>query len=68
MRTQLVQLICKGYMRCLKWAAHIIPMPRPTLFLGDDASKEMTKSIGLFGIERIMHCSVFVNLVAMFGN
>ncbi|PID42147.1 MAG: alcohol dehydrogenase [Proteobacteria bacterium] len=44
----------KAYMGALKVAAKVIPMPKPTLFMGEDSSLELCESIAQMGTKKIL--------------
>ncbi|MBL4911985.1 iron-containing alcohol dehydrogenase [Shewanella schlegeliana] len=54
----------KGYMKALKLAAKIIPMPKPTLFTGAGSSLELCEAIAYMGMKRVLIVtdSVLINL------
>lgn len=54
MRSQLLLLMHKAYIKALKFAADIIPIPKPTLFQGKDSHKQLCHSISLLGIKRVL--------------
>ncbi len=54
MRSKLLLLMHKAYIKALKLAAVIIPIPKPTLFLGKESHKQLCQSISLLGIKRVL--------------
>ncbi len=44
----------KAYMGALKVAAKVIPMPKPTLFTGEDSSLELCESIAQMGTKKLL--------------
>ncbi len=42
------------YMKALKFAASVIPMPKPVLFLGQDSSLELCHAIGHVGKRKVL--------------
>ncbi|WP_028021519.1 iron-containing alcohol dehydrogenase [Enterovibrio calviensis] len=44
----------KGYMKALKIAASVIPIPRPTLFAGADSTEQMCEAIGLMNLGKLL--------------
>lgn len=47
-------LVYKTYMKALKIAARIIPIPRPTLFSGANSSEQLCEAIGLMNIGKLL--------------
>ncbi|ABZ76449.1 iron-containing alcohol dehydrogenase [Shewanella halifaxensis HAW-EB4] len=47
-------LAYKGYMKALKLAAKIIPMPKPTLFTGEGSSLELCDAMAHMGMKRVL--------------
>ncbi len=50
----LAKAVHKTYMKALKVAARIIPIPRPTLFSGADSAVELCDAIGLMNIGKLL--------------
>ncbi|MEZ8142935.1 iron-containing alcohol dehydrogenase [Enterovibrio sp. FF113] len=44
----------KGYMKALKVAARVIPIPRPTLFAGADSTEQLCEAIGLMNLGKLL--------------
>ncbi|CAM3305545.1 hypothetical protein VIOR103205_16090 [Vibrio ordalii] len=44
----------KLYMKVLKLAAAILPISKPTLFIGKESLKQLCYSVSLMGIERVL--------------
>ncbi|WP_299789426.1 iron-containing alcohol dehydrogenase [uncultured Shewanella sp.] len=44
----------KRYMKLLKLAARVIPMPKPTLFTGSGSSLELCEAMALMGTQRVL--------------
>lgn len=54
MPTQIQLFGYKSYMKALKVAAKVIPMPKPTLFTGVGSSIELCEAISLIGIKKLL--------------
>lgn len=54
MPTRLQLFGYKSYMKALKIAAKIVPMPKPTLFTGADSSIELCEAISLIGTKKLL--------------
>ncbi len=46
--------VYKSYMKALKIAARVIPIPRPTLFSGANSSEQLCEAIGLMHIGKLL--------------
>ncbi|CZF83270.1 Alcohol dehydrogenase 2 [Grimontia celer] len=50
----LVKATHKGYMKALKIAARVIPIPRPTLFTGAESAEQLCEAISLMNLGKLL--------------
>ncbi|CZF86299.1 iron-containing alcohol dehydrogenase [Grimontia marina] len=50
----LVKATHKGYMKALKIAARVIPIPRPTLFTGAESAEQLCEAISLMSLGKLL--------------
>ncbi|MDD1781093.1 iron-containing alcohol dehydrogenase [Enterovibrio sp. ZSDZ35] len=54
MSEQVSLFLHKTYMKALKIAARVIPIPRPTLFTGADSAEQLCEAIGLMNFKKLL--------------
>ncbi|MGF1721371.1 iron-containing alcohol dehydrogenase [Vibrio kyushuensis] len=54
MEQRLYYLLHKIYMRVLKIAAKILPITKPTLFLGKDSLTQLCHSVSIMGVDKVL--------------
>ncbi|CCN50554.1 putative Alcohol dehydrogenase [Vibrio nigripulchritudo MADA3029] len=54
MQSQLLLILHKAYIKALKVAAAVVPIPKPTLFMGKDSLKQLCHSVSLLGVKKVL--------------